>query len=506
MITLQLSDKPLHDQKVEGYVVFCEQDALLGKHSGEELKRFYPALKDIIEKRKFSGRAGSSLTLAGNEGDRSVMLFFYGLGSKNRPQEERIETYRRALGSLIRACEAAKISTLALDLPDHHWFDCDAFTIAKETAIITDMAAYHFDLFITDADARPTRNFEITLCAPAILHDQLQEGITQGQHIGFAVRQARLWCDLPANKLNPVIMAEHAQRIAQAHNLKVTVFNEEQIIKMGMGGIAAVSKGSELDAALVIMEYKTEHPNAPTIALVGKGITFDTGGISIKPSAGMEAMKDDMAAAAAVISTMEALAHLKPQVNVIGIAPLAENMPSGSATRPGDIITFYNGKTGEVKNTDAEGRLILADALSYAIKHYKLDAIVEAATLTGSCSYALGPFYCGLMTKHQDLADAVLAASRRSGDRAWQLPFHDDYKPAVKSTVADLCNDSSQTYRAGAITAGFFLQAFVGDVPWVHLDIAGTSFNVPDISYYRPGATGFGVRLFVDLIMNWKQK
>ena len=196
---------------------------------------------------------------------------------------------------------------------------------------------------------------------------------------------------MPPVVLTPTALANHAVRVAKPHGLKITVFNEEEIIKMGMGGIEAVAKGSDQEARMVIIEYKTEHPNASTIALVGKGITFDSGGLSIKPAAGMESMKDDMAGAAAVISTMEAIAHLKPRVNIVALAPITENLISGHATKPGDIITFYNGKTAEVKNTDAEGRLILADALSYAIKHYKLDAIINIATLTGSCAYALSP-------------------------------------------------------------------------------------------------------------------
>jgi leucyl aminopeptidase len=298
-------------------------------------------------------------------------------------------------------------------------------------------------------------------------------------------------------------MAEHAERIAKSHNLTYTIFNQQQVSDMNMGGLIAVSQGSVQECRLVVLEYRTERPGAPTIALVGKGVTFDSGGLSIKPAARMYEMKDDMAGAAAVISTLELLAHLRPAVNVIGIAPITENLPSGSASKPGDIVQFYNGKTAEIWNTDAEGRLILSDALSYAVKHYKLDAIINIATLTGSCSAALGPFFCGLMSQHEDLSQRIFEASRICGDRAWPLPFHDDFKPAIRSTAADLCNEGNAAYRAGAITAGFFLQNFVGTVPWVHLDIAGTSFNVPDISYYRPGATGFGVRLFAELLMKW---
>lgn len=506
MVTLQVADKKIHDLKVDGYVIFCpSNEAVFDMVEVKELTSFYAPLKTLIEKRKFTGKAGSSLVLAGADGNRHVMVMLFGLGSHAKPAHERMENYRRAVGSMIRAAESAKLARLAVALPDEHWFDVDAFTLAKETAITADMASYHFGEFITDLDAHPHKEIDLTLCAPALLHDQIKVGMTFGNHIGYSVTQARHWCDLPANIMTPTHMAEQAQRIAKAHNLGIKVFTEPEIIKMGMGGLAAVSKGSAEECRLIVLEYKCSNPEAPTIALVGKGITFDTGGISIKPSAGMEAMKDDMAGAAAVISTMEALAHLKPQVNVVGLAAMAENMPSGTATRPGDVIKFYNGKTAEVRNTDAEGRLVLADALSYAVKHYKLDAIIDAATLTGACAYALGPFYCGLMTKHDDLGQKVLAAGARSGDRAWQLPFSDDYKVAVKSSVADLCNDSNPTYRAGSITAGFFLHSFVGDVPWVHLDIAGTAFNVPDMSYYRPGATGFGVRLFTDLLMNWNK-
>ena len=190
-------------------------------------------------------------------------------------------------------------------------------------------------------------------------------------------------------------------------------------------------------------------------------------------------------------------------MNVIGVAPLAENLPSGKATKPGDIITFYNGKTAEVKNTDAEGRLILADALSYTAKQYKPDAIIDIATLTGACAYALGPFFTGLMSQDDELVDEIEDAAERTGDRVWRLPLHDDYKKAVQSDVADLCNIGSPKYMAGTITAAHFLKAFVGDTPWAHLDIAGTAFDVPDMPYYRTGATGAGVRLLIALAMNW---
>ena len=217
--------------------------------------------------------------------------------------------------------------------------------------------------------------------------------------------------------------------------------------------------------------------------------------------------KEDMSGAAAVIAAMNAIAQLKPKnINVIGITPMSENLPSGKATKPGDILTFYNGKTAEVKNTDAEGRLILADALSYAVKHYNPDYIVDLATLTGACSRALGPFYSGLFTEHDDLMNQLYKAATLSGDHVWRLPMGDDYKKAISSTIADMCNIGSKHIMAGASTAAHFLQNFVGDVPWAHLDIAGTAFDVPNISYYRPGGTGVGVGLLVALAMGFDKK
>jgi len=504
MLNVRMSGKPLYEHDAQAYVLMVDDTFTFNETLKELAERFYAPLETILEQRNFRGKAGDRIIVAGAHGDQPVSIILVGLGSIQQPHYDRLEQLRRAAGHVIRAAECAKIEHFALLLPNEQWFAVDVYTIAKELIATMDMATYHFDQYITDESRKHRTNYTVTVCAPAIQHDKIKVGVEHGEHIGYAVNQARHWCDLPASVLTPTHMAEHAERIATTHDLDYKIFTKDQIYEMGMGGLYAVGKGSAEPCRLVVLEYHTQMPDAPTIALVGKGVTFDSGGLSIKPAARMDEMKDDMAGAAAVISTMELLAHLKPSVNVIGIAPLAENMPSGTATRPGDIVQFYNGLTAEIKNTDAEGRLILADALSYAVKQYKLDAIINAATLTGSCAYALGPFFCGLMSQHEDLAQRVMQASRRSGDRAWPLPFHNDYKVAVRSTVADMCNEGSSTYRAGAITAGFFLKHFVGDVPWVHLDIAGTSFNVPDMSYYRPGATGFGVRLFADLVMQWQ--
>ncbi|HEU4606880.1 MAG TPA: M17 family metallopeptidase, partial [Chitinophagaceae bacterium] len=312
--------------------------------------------------------------------------------------------------------------------------------------------------------------------------------------------------DLPPSLLTPPHLGDKAVEIAQKHNLKITVFHEQEVIQKGMGGLAGVSSGSHIDCRFVVMEYKAPEQNAPTLALVGKGITFDSGGLSIKPAESMEDMKDDMSGAAAVIAAMEAIAQLKPTVNVIGLMGLTENLPGTNATKPGDIITFYNGKTAEVKNTDAEGRLILADVLSYAAKHYKPDAIIDVATLTGACAFALGPFYTGLVSQSDAFAHQVLAAAQRAGEKMWRLPMDDDYKKAIETPVADLANIGKGTYKAGWMTAAFFLQPFVDTIPWVHLDIAGTAFNVPDLPYFRPGGgTGAAVRTLIELARTFKK-
>ena len=337
------------------------------------------------------------------------------------------------------------------------------------------------------------------------------------------LRPKKHWVDSPPSHLTPQHLVTKAHEIAQRNNLKFTAFHEKEVIHMGMGGLAAVSRGSEIDCALIILEYKAQSENAsysaksgvypelvegkdrPTLCFVGKGITFDSGGLSLKPADSMETMKEDMSGAAAVLCAIDALAQLKPDINIIAIAPTSENLPSGKATKPGDIVTFYNGKTAEIKNTDAEGRLILADALSYAVKHYKPNIIVDLATLTGACARALGPVYSGLFSEHESLIKKLHEAGNISGDRLWQLPMGDDYKKAITSTVADICNIGSKQIMAGASTAAHFLQHFVDDTVWAHIDIAGTAFDVPNISYYRPGGPGVGVRLLIALAMNWQK-
>lgn len=505
MSTFSITTKNILDTGKDCLVFPLPQDFSFSSQLKDCAKKYFPSLKSVMKQRKFTGAAGAVLILPVSEGEKSIHLIFVGLGDGQEGVID-IEQYRRSLGRVVRTLEGLKLTSFALLLPSAKLFSVTQQELGQETVIITQMAAYQYDDFLTAKDRIVGADYDVTLCIDSKSNAATLAGVKKGQVIAESVNLARCWVDTPPSKLTPPDLALQAKQIAKETGLKITVFNESKIAQMGMGGLLGVSRGSDVDCQLVIMEYSCGKKNAPTLGFVGKGITFDSGGLSLKPPAYMETMKEDMSGAAAVLATMKAIAALKPNVNIIGVTPLSENLPSGKATKPGDVVTFYNGKTAEVKNTDAEGRLVLADALSYVVKHYKLDALIDLATLTGACAYALGPYFTGLMSQHPELTDKVFDAAQRCGDRVWELPLDDDYKPAIKSEIADICNIGSKSYMAGAVTAGFFLQNFVEDVPWVHLDIAGTAFNVPNISYFRrEGATGVGVRLLVDLAMNWKK-
>ncbi len=507
MITINVSSKKLIDQAVDCYAFRFEQDFSYTRFS-TDLKDFerdiYPDLKVWLQKSDFTGKKYEMRVLPVIVNEKLIHGIFIGMGKRDTKKVIPIEQYRRALAHTVRKAIQHKCETIALQLPSASLFGVTTHYLAQQTALILNMTNYRFSEFLTAKEEKNKEIFAVTLCTDAKNKATVQKGVKEGECIAHAVNKARHWIDLPPSVLTPPHLADKAKDIAKKGGLKLTVFNEKQINDMGMGGLAGVSRGSDLECRLLIMEYQVKKKNAPTLVFVGKGITFDSGGLSLKPPAYMETMKEDMSGAAAVIATMEAVAQLKPKVNIIGITPLAENLPSGKATKPGDIIRFYNGKTAEVRNTDAEGRLVLADALSYAVKHYDPTIIIDLATLTGGCLYALGPYYSALMSQHDDLADTIERASENSGERVWRLPLDDDFKPSISCEIADMHNISDRKYGAQTVCATFFLQNFVDDIPWAHLDIAGTAFNVPGIPYFRSGATGSGVRLLVQLAMDWK--
>ncbi|MFC1901692.1 leucyl aminopeptidase [Chloroflexota bacterium] len=327
----------------------------------------------------------------------------------------------------------------------------------------------------------------------------LEKSIARGSIMAEAANWARDLVNEPASYMTPSRMAEAAQKLAKSYGLKVEVLEPEQMAAAGMGALLGVAQGSQQPPRFIILSYKGSDSGTIDIALVGKGITFDSGGISIKPSEAMAEMKGDMAGGASVMAAIGAIAQLKAGINVTAIVPATENLPSGTALKPGDILTAMNGKTIEVLNTDAEGRLILADALSYANK-LGAKSIIDIATLTGACHIALGDLCTGAFTNNQKLADRVISAGSEAGEYTWQLPMYAEYRELIKSDIADIKNIGNR--YGGAITAAKFLAEFIDNIPWVHLDIAGTFETKKERGYLVKGATGVPVRTLINLVLS----
>jgi len=324
----------------------------------------------------------------------------------------------------------------------------------------------------------------------------LEQAVHEGKIMAEATILARDMINEPANYMTPGRMADIAREICEKHNLEFRVFDSQDMESMGMGALLAVARGSNEPPKLITLGYSGDKESKSTIGFLGKGITFDSGGISIKPSEGLSEMTDDMAGGAAAMAAIKAIAQLKPKINVTAVIPATENLPSGTALKPGDIIKALNGKTIEVISTDAEGRLILADALSYAVKE-GLSPLIDLATLTGACRIALGTGYSGAFSNNQELMDKVLQVASKAGEKLWQMPMPEEYKEMNKSQIADIKNTGDR--YGGAITAALFLSEFVGDVPWVHIDIAGTASSEKESGYIIKGATGVGVKTLVEL-------
>jgi len=325
--------------------------------------------------------------------------------------------------------------------------------------------------------------------------------VTAGRRVGDATaaghRLTRYLQMQPGNVCTPTYLAERAKQLADQHGFALTVLDRAQMGQEGMRALLAVAQGTAQEPRFIVLEYRGAGDAQP-IAIVGKGVTFDSGGISIKPAQNMEDMKFDMSGAAAVLGTFEALGRLKPKINVIGIIPSTENLPSGTAVKPGDVVKSHLGKTIEIINTDAEGRLILCDALSY-VRRFKPSAVIDAATLTGAVVVALGPHAIGTMGNDDALLAEVRDAGERAGERCWPLPLWDEYRDMIKSDIADVKNSGGR--GAGSITGGWFLREFVEGYPWVHLDIAGTAYTDGDVPYQAKGPTAIGVRLFTEFIL-----
>ena len=410
-----------------------------------------------------------------------------GLGGRDDFVPERA---RVAAAIAARTAGSLDASSLALRGPE----DGDPAAVASAMVEGAILASYRFDRFKSKEDEEDGDSkglAEITLIAAGGLAAAVEAARIGAEAENFA----RELQDLPSNVVTPSYLAGRASAIAEEHDsVTCEALGRDEVKEKGMGGLVAVSQGTSEEPRLIVLRYRGGGDE--TLGLVGKGVTFDSGGISIKPAASMHEMKMDMSGAAAVLETVSAIAKLELPIDVLAVIPSTENLPSGTAVKPGDIITQLNGKTVEVNNTDAEGRLILADALAYAVE-LGADRIVDLATLTGAVLIALGSTYAALISNDDEFAAQVEAAATRTGELAWRLPLHPEYKDLTKGTAADLTNASAKR-KAGTIYAGSVLEEFVDGRPWVHLDIAGTAWDVGR-EYVGKGPTGYGVRLLIDL-------
>jgi leucyl aminopeptidase len=416
-----------------------------------------------------------------------------GLGKR---EEFNLETIYKAVGSAARSLQRRGCKKIASILHGAGAGGVDAERSAQAVVEAVSVATYHPGAYKT-LEPAPVPIEELLLVErDASRAAKARRGARVGEVVAEAVAWTRKLVNEPANNLSPRRMAEEAKRLANLHGLDIEVLEQPELERRGFGGLVAVGKGSEETPVLITLRRQPRR-GGPLVALVGKGIMFDSGGISIKPSEGMELMKGDMSGAAAVLGAMDAVCRLKLRVNLIAAIPCAENLPSGRATKPGDVIKTLSGKTVEIVNTDAEGRLILADAITHA-RNEGATHIVDLATLTGACIVALGNITSGLMGNDEDLIEKVRRAASRAGEKVWLLPLFPEYREQNTSLIADVKNTGGRP--AGAITAASFLQEFVGNTPWAHLDIAGTYWNEKEVPFIAKGPTGVGVRTLVELI------
>ncbi len=458
------------------------------------------AISRLIEMGDIKGKSGETATLYTDGRMTAPRVMVVGLGKR---EEFDYDAIRNLQANVIRALRKPRIKTVATLTHGAGIGGLDPKLCARAMAEGAVMGSYRFTQFKA-SENQDENNGNLGVETLVLVEadeakvSQLDEGVEQGTALGEATNLTRDLANTPANHLTPTILADRARQVAERGGLEFEVLEEEDARQKGMGSFLSVARGSAEPAKMIRMSYRPRPGDDYDIALVGKGITFDTGGISIKPSANMDAMKADMTGSASVIGAMQAIAALKPNTNVLAVAALTENMPSGTATKPGDVVTAMNGKTIEILNTDAEGRLVLADAVCWA-KELGAKRIVDVATLTGAVTTALGDVCYGLMTNNDELASTIESAAATSGEKVWRLPMYKEYDELIKSDVADIKNIGTANKGAGTIVGAKFIERFVGDTPWVHLDIAGVDNMSSEKGWISKGASGMSVRPMVHL-------
>ena len=493
---IRFSDADIQQTKVPVLVIGAFKDV---KKPEGALKKLDEAsggwIARVLSSGDFKGKKGEVLvqqTFDALPCDRVMLL---GLGE---PEKWSVEQWRRSIGIAAKKCRALGVKQfgVGLELPSESAVtEDDLVSGAVEGALL---ALYRFLPYKTENNDNNSEIEEMVLVPKeGKAGDSMRKLAREAEIVAGAANWARDLISHPSNNMTPTLLADAAAQTAEEQGIRCTVYDKEAIEEKGMGGLLGVASGSKEPPRLIVMEYQTEEKDAPKVVLVGKGITFDTGGISIKPAAKMDQMKHDMAGGAAVLGAVRAAAELKLPVNVIGIVPATENMPSGSAYKPGDVLKTMSGKTIEVINTDAEGRVVLADGLALA-DSFEPDAVIDLATLTGACVVALGDQMAGLMGTDSDLIEKLRSAGECTGETVWPLPLKEEYEEQIKSDIADVKNSGGRD--AGAITAGLFLKKFVKCASWAHMDIAGPCWTDKERPYHPKGATGFGVRLLISYL------
>lgn len=480
--------------KSDAVVLFVFEDKDQFTSQTAAITEEFPTAASTFAAGDFKGKKDTA-AMVYTDGAKASRLLLVGLGEQNKLSPERL---RRAAALAAKRAVAMKLGHLALHLPQLDMAASDIAHALTEGALLS---VYKFDKYLSDDNSKTSAQ----LTNLTLFNDDkkwLNDG-KPGAELAWIIAQGvnltRDLANAPGNEIYPESLGERAVKAGKEAGFKVTVFAKKKIESLRMNGLLGVNQGSVRPPAFIVMEYMKGPRNEQPIVLVGKGVTFDSGGISIKPSAGMGDMRMDMHGAATVIGTMYAIAKAGLKKNIVALVPSTDNMPSGSAIAPGDVITYSNGLTVEVDNTDAEGRLILADALIYAKKYNPL-AVIDLATLTGACVVALGHTASGLMGTDTDLKNKIKRSADRTNEYVCELPLYEEYEELIKSDYADIKNSGGRA--AGSITAGLFLKRFT-DYPWAHLDIAGTGISPKETAYMPKGGTGVGVRLLCDMLMDW---
>jgi leucyl aminopeptidase len=507
MITVTLEHGIPERTDAEVLTMFAVEDAESLNLLKRTLRSRLGRAARILETAVFTGKPGQVLTLHPADWP-AVALLVVGLGPSEGITLERLRRGAALAAKTARSMGARSVAVAEPDpssLAPARSLKGDAVWEEIGTALTEGilLGLYRYDRYKTAANDNGGKLTRAVIVSRSRLRlADLKRGSARGRIIADAVCLARDLANAPANEIYPETLAKKAREVGRRTGVRVTVLDTPGIRALKMGGLLGVSAGSARPPRFIIMEHHRGRKGG-TVALVGKGVTFDSGGISIKPSTGMAEMRMDMAGAAAVIATMQAVAQLKIPVHVVGLIPATENLPSGTALKPGDILTHLNGMTSEVDNTDAEGRLILADAIAYA-QRYSPEVVIDLATLTGACVVALGHVAAGMMGTSETHMARLKHASEKTHERVWELPLFEEYERLIRSDVADVKNVGGRW--AGAITGALFLKKFAGSMPWVHLDIAGPAM-IEDATDYTPrGGSGYGVRLLTEYVSRWKNQ